>query len=219
MTKSTGTPYLTFLSLCMPLDTGSIMPNLKTCHHKSRMLMERLFDPAKTHFTAWVWLHDIDHPWVEPMLDMNPTPPSAGPLYYASCCGFRSLVKHLIVYHSLDINGRGGSHRTALHVASVKGHLEVASLLLSNGADPNSRDDQGRTPLHKVSQGGPQSYADQFSISCDSSSILAQMWISPITKATPHYTQHLKMGTVTLRNCYLTLAQVLMRGIRNKRHH
>jgi ankyrin repeat protein len=36
----------------------------------------------------------------------------------------------------------------------VKGHVEIASLLLKNGADPNSRDDRGRAPLHRVSQGG-----------------------------------------------------------------
>src|SRR6266852_462909 len=28
-------------------------------------LMERLFDPAESHFAAWVWLYDIDHCWME----------------------------------------------------------------------------------------------------------------------------------------------------------
>jgi serine/threonine-protein phosphatase 6 regulatory ankyrin repeat subunit B len=69
-------------------------------------------------------------------------------------CGFVGLVEHLIAAHSWDVNSKGGSHTTALHVASVKGHLKVASLLLRNGADPDSRDDLGRAPLHKVSQGG-----------------------------------------------------------------
>ena len=36
----------------------------------------------------------------------------------------------------------------------VKGHLNVASLLLTNGADPNSRDCVGWVPLHQLSQGG-----------------------------------------------------------------
>jgi hypothetical protein len=40
---------------------------------------------------------------------------------------------------SLPIHGtsiaKDGSHTTPLHAASVKGHLEVASLLLENGAD------------------------------------------------------------------------------------
>src|SRR5712675_1406726 len=116
--------------------------------------MERLFDPTKTHFAIWVWLYNIDRHWVESMLTIHPTQPSAGPLYYASYCGFRDLVNHLIVVHSLDVNARGGSHTTALHAASSKGDLEVAFLLLDKGADPNSRDDEGGSPLHKVSKVG-----------------------------------------------------------------
>jgi ankyrin repeat protein len=117
-------------------------------------VMERLFDPAKPHFSAWVWLHDIDRHWLEPMPNLHPTRPEAMPLYYASLCGFGTLVEHLIASHSWDIESRGGSHTTALHAATVEGHFDVASLLLKHGADCNSRDDCGRAPLHRVSQGG-----------------------------------------------------------------
>jgi hypothetical protein len=117
-------------------------------------VMERLFNPAMPHFAAWVWLHDIDHHWIQSMSTIHPTQPEAMPLYYASLCGFRALTEHLIAAHSPDVNNRGGSHTTALHAASVKGHLEVASLLLINGADPDSRDHRGRVPLHRVSHGG-----------------------------------------------------------------
>ena len=117
-------------------------------------VMECLFDLAKLHFAAWVWLYNIDKHWMEPMSKKHPTQPEAMPLYYASLCGFGSLVAHLIVTRSSDINRRGGFHVTPLHAASVKGHPEVASLLLENGADPNSRDNNGRVPLHRVSQGG-----------------------------------------------------------------
>jgi ankyrin repeat protein len=88
------------------------------------------------------------------MSTIHPTQPEAIPLYYASLCGFRILTEHLIAAHSPDINSRGGSHTAALHAASVKGHLQVASLLLRNDADPDSRDHLGRVPLHRVSQGG-----------------------------------------------------------------
>ena len=117
-------------------------------------VMKRLFDPTKPHFAAWVWLYDIDCYWTERMPTMHPTRPKAVPLYYASLCGFADLAEHLIATHSPDVNSRGGSHATALHAALVKGHLRIASLLLRNGADPNSRDHLGRVPLHKVSQGG-----------------------------------------------------------------
>ncbi len=117
-------------------------------------IIERLFDPARPHFAAWVWLYDIDRYWTEPMSTLHPTRPEAVPLYYASLCGFCGLAEHLITVHSSDVNSRGGSHTTPLHAASVKGHLEVASLLLESGADPNSRDIVDRVPLHRVSQGG-----------------------------------------------------------------
>ena len=45
-------------------------------------VMERLFDPAKPHFAAWVWLYDIDRNWTERMPTTNPTQPEAMPLYY-----------------------------------------------------------------------------------------------------------------------------------------
>src|SRR5216684_6123979 len=117
-------------------------------------IMERLFDPARPHFVAWVWLYDVDYYWTKPMSTMHPRRPEGVPLYYASLCGFRGLVEHLITAHSGDVNSRGGFHTTPLHVAAIKGHLEVASLLLKSGADPNSRDTLDRVPLHRVSQGG-----------------------------------------------------------------
>ena len=93
-------------------------------------VMERLFDPGRPHLAAWVWLHDVDRDWTEPMSTTHPTPPEAAPLYYASLCGFRSLAEHLITAHSSDVNSRGGSHTTPLHAASVKGHLDIASYSL-----------------------------------------------------------------------------------------
>src|SRR6266849_3651917 len=117
-------------------------------------VMKRLFDPAQPHFAAWVWLYDIDRYWTEQMPTTHPTQPEARPIYYASLCGFVGLAEHLIAAHSRDVNSKGGSHTTPLHAASVKGHSKVASLLLGNGADPDSRDHLGRVPLHRVLQGG-----------------------------------------------------------------
>jgi ankyrin repeat protein len=175
--------------------------------------MERLFDPAKSHFAAWVWLYNIDRYWIEPMSEIHPTRPEAVPLYYAALCGFSDLVEHLIAADSRDVNSRGGSHTTPLHAASVKGHLFVASLLLKNGADPNSRDDRGRTPLHRVSQGGQL-------VMLESSLEIARLLVNSGSNVNVtddegrlHYTQQHDPGIVILRNCYLDLAQVSKFGI------
>ena len=117
-------------------------------------VMECLFDSAKPHFAAWIWLYDIDRYWMESMSEIHPTRPEAAPLYYAALCGFCGLVEHLIAVDSRDVNSRGGSHTTPLHASSVRGHLDIALLLLKNGADPNSRDSRDRVPLHRVSQCG-----------------------------------------------------------------
>jgi hypothetical protein len=59
-------------------------------------VMKSLFYSEKLHFAAWIWLYDIDRYWMEPMSEKHPTRPKAVPLYYASLCGFRGLVEHLI---------------------------------------------------------------------------------------------------------------------------
>ena len=115
--------------------------------------MKRLFDPTMPHFAAWVWLYDIDRYLTERMPTVHPTHPEAVPLYYASLCGFVGLADHLITAHLRDVMCRGGSYSTTLHAASVKGAFTSRIILLRNGADPDSRDDFGRVPLHRVSQG------------------------------------------------------------------
>jgi hypothetical protein len=44
--------------------------------------------------------------------------------------------------------------KTALHYAAEYGHLEIAGLLLANGADVNRRDDDQATPLYFAAVGG-----------------------------------------------------------------
>jgi hypothetical protein len=180
--------------------------------------MNRLFDPTRRHFAAWVWLYDIDCYWTERMPTMHPMQPEAVPLYYASLCGFVGLAEHLIATYSLDVNSKGGFHTTPLHAASVKGHLQVVSLLLRNGADPDSRDHLDRAPLHRVSQGGQLVMAK---LSLEITQLLVNSGASVNViddDGCARYTRQRGLGIVRLRNCYLDLVQVSMLGIMNNRH-
>ena len=119
-------------------------------------LIERLFDPDKSHFATWVWIYDVDRPWdwMDHMSTTHPTTSEAVPLYHATLCGFRGLVEHFIISCPGDVNARGGTHATPLHAALTKGYLDITSLLLKNGADVNIPDNQTLSPLHRASQSG-----------------------------------------------------------------
>ena len=114
--------------------------------------MKCLFDKHKPHFNAWTWLYNVDKQSAESTI--HPTQPDAVPLYYAALCGFRDTAEHLVRAHPEDVNARGGNHVTPLHAALLKGHLDVALVLLRNGANVGSRGIDGQTPLHIASDSG-----------------------------------------------------------------
>jgi ankyrin repeat protein len=60
----------------------------------------------------------------------------------------RSLLEHCT-----DVNIRTTDGWTLLHAAAVWGRLEVARLLLDNGANPNAVNKDGETPLNLVPRG------------------------------------------------------------------
>lgn len=98
--------------------------------------MRCLFNQSEPYFVAWLKLYDIDldididayHPWPDG------SRPRAAPLYYASLCGFRDLVEHLIVKNPQDVNARGGRHHSPLAAALRNRHFHVAELLHQHGA-------------------------------------------------------------------------------------
>lgn len=58
-------------------------------------------------------------------------------------------VQAISSYHAMhalsQVDGRG---RGALHYAAINGHVELCQWLLSNGALPMAKDEDGRVPLH-----------------------------------------------------------------------
>lgn len=47
-------------------------------------------------------------------------------------------------------NVDGGNRSSSLHYAAIFGRPEIARLLLENGANPELRDEEGKTPLEKA---------------------------------------------------------------------
>ena len=117
--------------------------------------MKLLFDPSKPHFAIWIWICDPRNPTMDSERAERPSPPGGTPLHYAAVCGLHRIARSLAIEHSQDVDSRGfDDNSTPLYVASTYGHVEVARVLLEQGADVTARDIDGNTPLHVASKEG-----------------------------------------------------------------
>ncbi|KAI9442915.1 ankyrin repeat-containing domain protein [Lactarius indigo] len=115
--------------------------------------MEYLFDPNKPYFSAWVELYDVGHrEWSRDL--QNKMLQGAAPLYYAALCGIREIVGHLTFKYPQYANAICGKVGTALHSASVEGHVKVVRSLLKCGVDVDVRGIMGQSPLQLASRQG-----------------------------------------------------------------
>ena len=69
------------------------------------------------------------------------------PLHAATQLGDINTVEALITKHKLSPNETDYDYLTPLHIACFAGHLSVAQLLISQGAQVNARSIDGGTPL------------------------------------------------------------------------
>ena len=121
--------------------------------------MERLFNPDKPYFTAWLQFHDIDtvplgsSPLYWFAYPHHKTSNSA-PLYYAALCGFHDLAEQLIIEHPHQVNATGGYCISPLGAALNSGHLKIAQLLYERGAEVDVQRVNNRTPLRGASCSG-----------------------------------------------------------------
>ncbi len=74
------------------------------------------------------------------------TPGTSG-LLSAAWQGSATAVFVRLGLSGVNINGCDSQGRTALHLAAMRGHTEVARLLLAWGADAECADNDGWTPL------------------------------------------------------------------------
>jgi cytohesin len=65
----------------------------------------------------------------------------------------RARLGKLFLGHEVDMHERHEDERTPLHLSCYYGQLEVAKMLLGNGAQVNVADNRGNTPLHQVTLG------------------------------------------------------------------
>jgi ankyrin repeat protein len=117
--------------------------------------MERLFDPSKSHFDAWISMHDIDKDQSRTMENLaeRPSQRSATPLYYAALCGFAELVEHLASLPREDLHNTHGYHGTPLHAASYKGHDGAVLALFGSDLGMMNKKVDNKTPLHAAYYG------------------------------------------------------------------
>jgi ankyrin repeat protein len=120
--------------------------------------MECLFDPAKPHLAAWLWICNKYSYRRSPrsMATMSPEKPEASPLFYAVQFGFRDLTAHLLAEHPEHVLSKGGWYVTVLHASAVRRHIDVDifSLLLDHLPNPDIRGVYDETALHRLSHWG-----------------------------------------------------------------
>jgi hypothetical protein len=76
-------------------------------------------------------------------------------LHHCAKNGRTTSVKRLLSIRNINVNVKDDVHgSTPLHYAAVNGHVEIARLLLQNGADVNVKSDDGFTPLHDAAFNG-----------------------------------------------------------------
>ena len=76
-------------------------------------------------------------------------------MYKAAETGNISRLEALISTKvQLDAHRDTKTQYTALHAASVHGHLKAVELLLGHGAQVSATDVHGQTPLHLAARGG-----------------------------------------------------------------
>lgn len=73
-------------------------------------------------------------------------------MHLAAQNGHVNVVNVLVQDYGASLEAITLDNQTALHFAAKYGQLAVSQTLLTMGANPNTRDDQGQTPLHLAAE-------------------------------------------------------------------
>jgi ankyrin repeat protein len=76
-------------------------------------------------------------------------------LHHCAENGFTTSVKRLLSIRNINVNVKDDEYgATPLHCAAYNGHVEIARLLVQNGADVNAKNNDGSTPLYWAAENG-----------------------------------------------------------------
>jgi ankyrin repeat protein len=121
-----------------------------------------------------------------------------------------------LIEQGVDIDKRGGFHRsTPMHIALMRGHMAVATLLFRCGAELNVFNDNGETPLHSavVCRDIPPSWGAH-NVACGVRMFVEEMveWGASVSAAVRWGTAH---GSTPLHYCMwnqdIAMLRVLLR--------
>ena len=123
----------------------------KDVSSRVHIAMERLFDPERPCFAAWLRLYDMDaFDYTATFVyfyDSGKYGETRTPLYYAALCGFKGLVEHLIAKWPDHVKVIGGRYQTATVAALSGRHFELARLLHRNGSSADPPGHAAQSPL------------------------------------------------------------------------
>lgn len=123
-------------------------------------LADQILDDTGPYFLRWLDISDprLSVTNVRPVLLWQPEGVDAGPdpLYYASMAGLSHQLRLITQKPSVDVNKVFSLKTTALHHASLGGHIEAMQVLLDRGANVNAISDQyqAATPVEAASSNG-----------------------------------------------------------------
>ena len=75
-------------------------------------------------------------------------------LILAAYDGHTDIVRYLVSLPEVDLNQQGSNNFTALQVAVKRKHADMVQVLIDAGADIDTKDDVGCSPLHLASRSG-----------------------------------------------------------------
>jgi ankyrin repeat protein len=136
------------LQLCDDQDQEALLPS--TMH---------LLEDGSTQHAALYHLHPLPSDRIGLQVSFSyRTSVWDGPISPAVCMcsemGYTEGVCSLLIEHNTSVDQVTKDGETALHLASEKGHLDIARLLIEHNASVDLATKDGRTALHLASQSG-----------------------------------------------------------------